>query len=415
MPGPRAEASPRAWIIERPEASTVQIWGLSPEERLRRTLHRLGCTQVEALGPEGAASPTASGSALLLRSDAIFDERLVQGLLGSPDTVLVAPQRGDDGWGGPVAAHVQADRLADALSLLRPPVSGGPGPAPRGLRLASPGELVPAYNATLRKLEPPYLFRARADDVREIEDRIFAASYKGFTDLVTKWLWPRPAAAVTRLLVRARVQPNAVTTVSWILAILAAWLFAVGGYGLGLVIAWLMTFLDTVDGKLARVTLTSSRFGHIFDHSLDLLHPPFWYLAWGLGLAGGAEMAMAIVIGGYVVGRLLEGAFLLAFQIEAHCWRPIDSMFRTITARRNPNLLLLTVGALGGRPDLGLVMVAIWTLASLGFHSVRLVQAFALRRRGEAIQPWGEALRADPRPEEAAPDGPVDADRRDLA
>ncbi len=45
-----------------------------------------------------------------------------------------------------------------------------------------------------------------------------------------------------------------------------------------------MTFLDTVDGKLAHVTLTSSRFGHIFDHSLDLLHPPFCYLAWGLGL-----------------------------------------------------------------------------------------------------------------------------------
>jgi phosphatidylglycerophosphate synthase len=175
-----------------------------------------------------------------------------------------------------------------------------------------------------------------------------------------------------------------------------------------------MTFLDTVDGKLARVTLTSSRFGHIFDHSLDLLHPPFWYLAWGLGLAGGAETIMAIVIGGYVVGRLLEGAFLLAFQIEAHCWRPIDSMFRTITARRNPNLLLLTVGALGGRPDLGLVMVAIWTLASLGFHSVRLLQAFALRRRGRAIEPWGEALRTEKRPEKAAPGGPIDADRGDL-
>jgi hypothetical protein len=339
----------------------------------------------------------------------------VQGLLASHDTVLVAPPRGEDDWGGPVAAHVEADRLADALSLLRDPAAGGPGTTARGLRLAAPGALAPAYTATLRKLEPPYLFRARASDVREIEDRIFAASYKGFTDLITKWVWPRPAAAVTRVLVRARVQPNAVTAASWILAILATWLFAIGWYGLGLVTAWLMTFLDTVDGKLARVTLTSSRFGHIFDHSLDLLHPPFWYFAWGLGLAGGAETAMAIVVGGYVAGRLLEGAFLLAFEIEAHCWRPIDSMFRTITARRNPNLLLLTVGAVDGRPDLGLVMVAIWTLASLGFHSVRLLQAFALRRRGRAIEPWGEALRAGQRPGEAAPGDPIGTDRRDVA
>ena len=403
MPEPQAEAPPRVWIIERPEAPAVEIWGLSPEERLRRTLHRLGCTQVEVVGPEGPASPPESGPALLLRSDAIFDERLVQGLLASQDTVLVAPSRDEDDWGGPVAAHVEAERLADALSLLRNPAAGDPGPTARGLRLAAPGALAPAYNATLRKLEPPYLFRARASDAREIEDRIFAASYKGFTDLVTKWVWPRPAAAVTRVLVRARVQPNTVTAVSWILAILATWLFAIGWYGLGLVTAWLMTFLDTVDGKLARVTLTSSQFGHIFDHSLDLLHPPFWYLAWAFGLAVGAETATAIVIGGYLVGRLLEGAFMLAFGIEAHCWRPLDSMFRTITARRNPNLLLLTVGALGGRPDLGLVMVAIWTLASLGFHSVRLLQAFALRQRGQAIEPWGETLRTGQRPEQAAP------------
>ena len=35
-------------------------------------------------------------------------------------------------------------------------------------------------------------------------------------------------------------------------------------------------------------------------------------------------------------------------------------------------------------------MVALWTLASLGFHGVRIVQAFAAHRRGEAIVPWGE-------------------------
>ena len=44
-----------------------------------------------------------------------------------------------------------------------------------------------------------------------------------------------------------------------------------------------MTFLDTVDGKLARTTLTSSKWGDIFDHGIDLVHPPFWYVAWGAG------------------------------------------------------------------------------------------------------------------------------------
>jgi hypothetical protein len=94
---------------------------------------------------------------------------------------------------------------------------------------------------------------------------------------------------------------------------------------------------------------------------------------------------------GYLVGRALEGWFLASFRIEAHSWRPVDALFRTITARRNPNLILLSVGAAGGRPDLGLVMVALWTLVSLGFHAVRLAQAFAARRRGEAVIAWDEA------------------------
>src|SRR3546814_15265433 len=58
--------------------------------------------------------------------------------------------------------------------------------------------------------------------------------------------------------------------------------------GWGLLAGWVMTFLDTVDGKLARVTLTATRFGHLFDHGMDVVHPPFWYAAWGFGLAPAA-------------------------------------------------------------------------------------------------------------------------------
>jgi len=94
------------------------------------------------------------------------------------------------------------------------------------------------------------------------------------------------------------------------------------------------------------------------------------------------------VVGGYVLGRLLEGVFLAAFRIETHSWKPIDSLFRTITARRNPNLILLSVGTLAGRPDLGLWMVALWTVVSIAFHVVRLLQAFVARSRGEAIVAW---------------------------
>jgi phosphatidylserine synthase len=204
-------------------------------------------------------------------------------------------------------------------------------------------------------------------------------------------VWPRPAQAATHWCARHGVHPNAVTIVSAVLAVAAALLFARGAFGIGLVVAWAMTFLDTVDGKLARVTLTTSRIGDVMDHGLDLIHPPFWWWTWGIGLGAGHGFATAIVVGGYLVGRALEGAFLARFGFETHSWRPVDGLFRTITARRNPNLILLSVGAAARRPDLGLVMVALWTLASLVFHALRLVQAEAARARGTALVPWEEA------------------------
>jgi len=185
-----------------------------------------------------------------------------------------------------------------------------------------------------------------------------------------------------------------VTSLSAVLTVLAYFLFANGRFGWGLAAAWGMTFLDTVDGKLARVTVNSSPFGNIFDHGIDLIHPPFWYWAWiaGITAAGGslwqADIITAIVIGGYVFQRLQEGGFKLFFGITLHVWRPFDSHFRLINARRNPNLIILMAGAMLGRPDIGMVAVAIWTLCSIGVHFTQIGQAIGYRLRREPIRSW---------------------------
>src|SRR3546814_18943870 len=112
-----------------------------------------------------------------------------------------------------------------------------------------------------------------------------------------------------------------------------------------------MTFLDTVDGKLARITLKSSKLGNVFDHGIDLVHPPFWYWAWAAGLQNGPHalseptllLMLAVIVACYVLQRGIEGIALWRLGLEIHVWRRVDTWFRLITARRNPNLLLLTV------------------------------------------------------------------------
>ena len=144
----------------------------------------------------------------------------------------------------------------------------------------------------------------------------------------------------------------------------------------------------SVDGKLARVTLTYTKFGDLFDHSIDLVHPPFWWWAWIVGLPAAGwpvswgALALTVIVIGYVLQRVEEGLFIKLFGMDMHVWRRFDSRFRLFTARRNPNLAILTVAVLFGRPDVGIAIVAIWVALCLLVHAVRIAQAAAARRAG---------------------------------
>ena len=87
-------------------------------------------------------------------------------------------------------------------------------------------------------------------------------------------------------------------------------------------------------------------------------------------------MVLWAIVGGYVAQRIIEGLFIKRFDgMEIHVWRPIDSKFRLITARRNPNMVILVASLLFRRPDIGLSSSPGGRLASLIFHAVRLAQA----------------------------------------
>ena len=364
-----------------PRAVTVgqaggRIWGMSSPERLSRIYRRVGLPETPVVDLSHAVVAVDAGW--------VFDESLIKALADREGAVLV------DDTGRAVAVHAPAE-LAYAVTEA---LSAGQDPSALDTRLTrlTALELGSAYNSALRKREPPVLERLTPETVRAVEKRLFQGSYKGVTDFITKYVWPTPARIVTRWCAIARMTPNQVTGIGFVLVLAATWLFWTGQFGWGLVCAWIMTFLDTVDGKLARVTLTSSKWGNVFDHGIDLLHPPFWWWAWFVGVyAVGQEipyaaLSLAIVVGGYVAQRLEEGIFLSLFKLEMHAWRPFDSFFRLITARRNPNLLLLTACTLVGRPDVGFTLVAIWTAACFLVHAVQILQGLAAPKG--SIQSW---------------------------
>ena len=152
------------------------------------------------------------------------------------------------------------------------------------------------------------------------------------------------------------------------------------------------------------MTVTSSRLGHWLDHGVDLIHPPLWYIAWGLGLQtfapGVFNLSLAgtlgVIVAGYVIGRLVEGVFHLIAPFSIFLWRRLDSYSRLITARRNPNLIWLTAGVLLGRPDLGLAAVAAWTAVSSLVLLVRLAMAARERYASGPLRSWLVDVAQDP-------------------
>ncbi len=364
--------------------SGIRLFGKTLPERIAVQFARAGLAH--RISVDEARSH--AGAVIAVRADAVLDQPLVTGLLQKSNLVLLSSDTGV-----PVAAHVQA---AD-LPAVQAAMLGNSVPSIPGVEARAPGQLDVAFWKALRKRETPYALVVTAPSAETIAWRMFMGTYKGATDLVTKHVWPRPAFLATTFLAARGVTPNMVTSVAAVATVAAFFLFLNGYFGWGLLAAWLMTFLDTVDGKLARTTLTSSKWGDVFDHGIDLVHPPFWYIAWALGLAAwGLALTdqmfwwvTAVILGGYVLQRVMEGISIKWLGLEIHIWRPIDTFFRQITARRNPNLILLSIGWLAGRPDWGLIAVAAWTAICLALHGLQLAQALAAKRAaGGKLTSW---------------------------
>jgi phosphatidylglycerophosphate synthase len=332
----------------------TRVWGLTNAERVRRIARQ-----------NGWSIGQGDGVPITVDLDYAFDPVWLRHIAARPGSRLTLA-------GVPVIAHEEGGETFAAED-------------PTGI-----------LDKELRKRERPFVMPLTPANVPAIEQASYRGAYKGVTDLLTKYLWPSWAFQLTRLAARIGLSPNGVTAIGTLFCVIATVAFWYGWFWTGLATGLFFMVLDTVDGKLARCTITSSKLGDVWDHGLDLVHPPFWWWAWAVGCgAYGRPLSdetfwavMATMVGGYVVQRLIEGAFIVRFGMHIHVWRKFDSDFRLVTARRNPNMVILFASLVAGRPDWGIVAVAVWTIASLLVHLVRLAQASVDRARGREIVSW---------------------------
>jgi phosphatidylglycerophosphate synthase len=351
-------------------------FGMDARERACRLATNAGLECADAVQP--------GRDALLASMEYAWDPFWLKVMKDRPATALTT-----GGW--PIIIHVPVG--GDAVSVAKD-LEHDVVPAGYKKLDAATAELA---NQTLRKRERPFAMILDHANPEPVERAAYDAAYKGVTDALTLYLWRKPAFYLTRWAARAGLSPNFITLIGAVLCVLAFFLFWRGDYWLGILSGFGFMVLDTVDGKLARCTGASSKWGNVFDHGIDLVHPPFWWWAWEHGLAAYGTplvpfttiMVLSVIVGGYVAQRAIEGISIKRFDgMEIHVWRPLDSKFRLVTARRNPNMVILVASLLVRRPDVGLELIAWWTLISLIFHAVRLAQMTEQKARGQKVTSW---------------------------
>ncbi|NOT58241.1 MAG: CDP-alcohol phosphatidyltransferase family protein [Deltaproteobacteria bacterium] len=395
------------------------MFGMTLLERQLRTTKEAGLhpTTISVLLPPGdnppAALPDRLGHEMSLQwvnTGGSFGDHLTQALQQKPDIPLLALEadavvdarllRHIGAQSGSLAARggEGAERTA-VLRLESGATLAGLADAPlheladesiaRGTLLELPLQEVPTHIRVLRRDLPPNLFRVTDAAKRDDTERfLFQSNYKGSTDFFTKYVYPPLVWRMVRPLARWRVHPNVVTAISIVLTLWAVPLFAQGRWVEGLLMAYAMSVLDSVDGKLARLTFRSSWLGNILDHGLDLIHPPLWYFGWAWALGGGTltapifQAAIWMVVF-YFLDRLVVRLFTARTDRSLHSYTPLDVQLRTYISRRNINLPLFTVGLLLGIPSFIFGFIVLWQFATLVYHYTRLVQFWDVKTTGD--------------------------------
>ena len=358
------------------------VWGLSGVDRIRKQLNALDISNIaEELGA------VSSEEALVIDSNFLFEQKTLKKFLASSSMFLLCPQ-----------SKILAAAKCNHAELEKTAVKIGTKNAELEVdqTVVTPTDL-DGFDKELRKTKPPLLLYQADFTTHQVESILYGNSYKGVTDFVTKWWWPAPARLLVKKCSAIGVTPNYITILGAILVVLSTYLFLQGYFLSGLLSGWLMTLLDTVDGKLARVTEQSSKIGHVMDHGMDIIHPPIWYFFWGLGLSEtmnlwgfNLELLSGLMIGTYILGRVIEGAFEGLGTCSMFAWRPFDAYFRLFVARRNPCLILLTIGTMAGQPGLGFVAVVGWTALCTLILALRLLYAGKVRLGTGVLHSWLE-------------------------
>ena len=181
------------------------------------------------------------------------------------------------------------------------------------------------------------------------------------TDGPVSRLLNRPLSVkLSRRLARTRITPNQISFASFVLSLVAAWLFTRQGYlplAAGAILAQAASVIDGSDGEVARLRFLESDYGGWFDAVLDRYADAL--LLFGLTWHAFLKSAEGLTL--FVGFMAIIGSFMLSYTADKY-----DNLMRSrfegrggLRMGRDVRVFLIFVGGLLNQPFLTLLVIAV--------------------------------------------------------
>ena len=237
------------------------------------------------------------------------------------------------------------------------------------------------YVHELRLQFVPYFFvYTHALDIRQMQNIMYEANFKGTLDFIATYVYKYPVREITKLLSRHPwVTPDFITVLSIASSFTVPLLLAIGEMGWAVLVGWLMFIFDSVDGKLARLTVRLNPTMGVIEHATSAPAIFLWFAGLGWYFSNGqllefthpASATAWSLMALYWLDKGVNGIFKPRFGIDLYNYAPIDRFFHLFACRRAIIHLIITLGWATGYRDEAFYFLGIWMVISFMFHLFR--------------------------------------------
>ena len=200
---------------------------------------------------------------------------------------------------------------------------------------------------------------------KKAETKLIATLKKTTDGPISRYLSRPLSTRITRYLLRTDITPNSVSFFSFIISMLGAFFFFLGGYSnlvIGALLAHLSSVIDGCDGEIARLKFQVTEFGGWFDAVLDRYADAFLLF----GLTYYVYIPNRDISALFIGFLAIIGAFMNSYTADKYDGlmkrklKPGKYYFRM---GRDVRMFIIFVGALLSQPLSALALIALLTNA----------------------------------------------------